>query len=93
MRHNAGSYVIYDATQTKQENQRKAIRSFTVYHVDVIAFVPIVEASDNVLREAQIPVFLVDRTITTADETLYKGYVSFIFKNTGLTPREFRENR
>lgn len=84
MRHHAGSYVIYDDTQTKQENQRKAIRSFTVYRVDVIAFVPIVEAGDNVLREARILVLLVDRTITTADETLfYKGYVSFIFKKHG----------
>lgn len=84
MRHHAGSYVIYDDTQTKQENQRKAIRSFTVYRVDVIAFVPIVEAGDNVLREVRILVLLVDRTITTADETLfYKGYVSFIFKKHG----------
>ncbi|MBR6216830.1 MAG: LacI family transcriptional regulator, partial [Spirochaetaceae bacterium] len=44
--------IIYDDAQQKQENQLKAIRSFIVYQVDVIAFVPIVEDGwDNVLQE------------------------------------------
>ena len=67
--------ILHDAQQ-KQENQLKAIRSFIVYQVDVIAFVPIVEDGwDNVLTEAKeagIPVIVVDRQIN-ADPSLYAG--------------------
>lgn len=70
--------IIFDDAQQKQENQLKAIRSFIVYQVDVIAFVPIVEDGwDNVLTEAKeagIPVILVDRQIN-ADPSLYSGFL------------------
>ena len=70
--------LIFDDAQQKQENQLKAIRSFIVYQVDVIAFVPIVEDGwDNVLTEAQeagIPVIVVDRQIN-ADQSLYAGFL------------------
>lgn len=70
--------VIFDDAQQKQSNQLKAIRSFIVYQVDVIAFVPIVEDGwDNVLQEAKeagIPVILVDRQIN-ADESMYAGFL------------------
>ena len=70
--------IIFDDAQQKQENQLKAIRSFIVYQVDVIAFVPIVEDGwDNVLTEAQeagIPVIVVDRQIN-ADPSLYAGFL------------------
>ena len=70
--------IIFDDAQQKQENQLKAIRSFIVYQVDVIAFVPIVETGwDNVLTEAKeagIPVIVVDRQID-ADESLYAGFL------------------
>ncbi|MBR1638259.1 MAG: ABC transporter substrate-binding protein [Treponema sp.] len=70
--------IIFDDAQQKQENQLKAIRSFIVYQVDVIAFVPIVEDGwDNVLMEAKdagIPVILVDRQIN-ADSSLYAGFL------------------
>ena len=70
--------IIFDDAQQKQENQLKAIRSFIVYQVDVIAFVPIVEDGwDNVLTEAKeagIPVILVDRKIN-ADPSLYAGFL------------------
>lgn len=70
--------ILFDDAQQKQENQLKAIRSFIVYQVDVIAFVPIVEAGwDNVLQEAKdadIPVILVDRKIN-ADPSLYAGFL------------------
>src|SRR5574344_1537636 len=73
-----GVQLIYSNAEQKQENQIKAIRSFIVYRVDVIAFVPIVEDGwDNVLREAKdahIPVIIVDRQIKTANEALYAGY-------------------
>ena len=70
--------ILFDDAQQKQENQLKAIRSFIVYQVDVIAFVPIVEDGwDNVLKEAKeagIPVILVDRQIN-ADPSLYAGFL------------------
>ena len=70
--------IIFDDAQQKQENQLKAIRSFIVYQVDVIAFVPIIEDGwDNVLTEAQeagIPVIVVDRQIN-ADQSLYAGFL------------------
>lgn len=74
-----GIQVLYDDAQQKQTNQLKAIRSFIVYRVDVIAFVPIVEDGwDNVLREAKearIPVIVVDRKIKTQDESLFAGFI------------------
>ena len=73
-----GIQILFDDAQQKQENQLKAIRSFIVYQVDVIAFVPIVEDGwDNVLQEAKdagIPVILVDRQIN-ADPSLYAGFL------------------
>lgn len=70
--------ILFDDAQQKQENQLIAIRSFIVYQVDVIAFVPIVETGwDNVLQEAKdagIPVIIVDRQIT-ADPSLYAGFL------------------
>jgi galactofuranose transport system substrate-binding protein len=74
-----GIQLLYANAEQKQENQIKAIRSFIVYRVDVIAFVPIVEDGwDNVLREAKeahIPVIVVDRKIKTANSDLYAGYI------------------
>src|SRR5574344_1057026 len=67
-----GIQLLYSNAEQKQENQIKAIRSFIVYRVDVIAFVPIVEDGwDNVLREAKdadIPVIVVDRKIKTSSD-------------------------
>jgi galactofuranose transport system substrate-binding protein len=64
----AGIQLLYANAEQKQENQIKAIRSFIVYQVDVIAFVPIVQDGwDNVLKEAKdahIPVIICDRKIT-----------------------------
>ena len=70
--------ILFDDAQQKQSNQLKAIRSFIVYQVDVIAFVPIVSNGwDNVLQEAKaagIPVIIVDRQID-CDESLYAGFL------------------
>lgn len=74
-----GIQLLYSNAEQKQENQIKAIRSFIVYRVDVIAFVPIVEDGwDNVLKEAKaadIPVLVVDRKIKTSSDDLYAGYI------------------
>jgi galactofuranose transport system substrate-binding protein len=75
----AGIQLVYENAEQKQENQIKAIRSFIVYQVDVIVFVPIVvDGWDTVLREAKdagIPVLIIDRKIHTEDESLYAGFI------------------
>ena len=84
-----GIQLLFEDAEQKQEKQIKAIRSFIVYQVDVIAFVPIVaDGWDNVLTEAKeagIPVLVTDRKISTANPDLYAGYIG----TTGL--REGRE--
>lgn len=70
--------ILFDDAKQKQSNQLKAIRSFIVYQVDAIVFVPIVSTGwDNVLqeaKEAQIPVIVIDRQIDV-DPSLYEGFL------------------
>lgn len=79
----AGVQIIFENAQQKQTNQIKAIRSFILKRVDVIAFCPIVEDGwDNVLmeaKEANIPVILVDRYIKTDIEGLYCAFIGSDF--------------
>ena len=73
--------------QGKQENQIRAIRSFVTQHVDAIVLAPLVETGwDPVLREAKragIPVIITDRTIQTADESLYACFIGSDFAAEG----------
>ena len=73
--------------QGKQENQIRAIRSFVTQHVDAIVLAPLVETGwDPVLREAKragIPVIITDRTIQTADESLYACFIGSDFFTEG----------
>jgi ABC-type sugar transport system substrate-binding protein len=70
---------ISDAQQ-KQENEIKAVRSFVAQGVDGIFIAPVVATGwDSVLREAKdanIPVFLLDRQIETSDPSLYTAAVT-----------------
>jgi len=80
----AGFQLMFDNAQQKQANQIKALRSFILNRVDVIAFCPIVEEGwDNVLteaKEADIPVILVDRYITTDEDGLYCAFIGSDFQ-------------
>ncbi len=71
--------ILYNNAEQKQENQIKALRSFISYQVDAIILVPIVQDGwENVLieaKQANIPVIIADRNISTNDETLYAGYI------------------
>lgn len=75
----AGIQLLYANAEQKQEKQIKDIRSFIMYQVDVIAFVPIVQDGwGNVLEEARdagIPVIVCDRRINSEYDGLYAGYV------------------
>ncbi len=93
----AGIQLLYANAEQKQENQIKAIRSFIVYQVDVIAFVPIVQDGwDNVLREAKnahIPVIVCDRKIHTSDESLYACYIGTDSVEEGRKAARFLEKK
>lgn len=82
-----GIDLKFSDAQGKQENQIKAVRSFITQRVDAIVLAPIVETGwDPVLREAKrakIPVILTDRTITTADESLYATFIGSDFYEEG----------
>jgi ABC-type sugar transport system substrate-binding protein len=73
--------------QGKQENQIRAVRSFIAQGVDAIVIAPIVETGwDPVLREAKaakIPVLITDRTVQTADESLYAAFLGSDFAEEG----------
>ena len=64
-----------DDAQQKQENQIRAVRAFIAQGVDAIFLAPVVSTGwDGVLKEAKaanIPVILLDRSIETADPSLY----------------------
>ena len=75
----ANIQIVFDEAQLKQANQIQAIRSFIVYQVDIIAFVPIIETGwDAILQEAKeanIPVIVVDRKIKVSNPSLYVAWV------------------
>ncbi|NAZ85475.1 substrate-binding domain-containing protein [Kineococcus sp. T90] len=73
--------------QQKQEGQIAALRRFIADDVDVVAFSPVVEDGwDEVLREAadaDVPVVLVDRGITTALPDAYATRIGADFRSEG----------
>jgi galactofuranose transport system substrate-binding protein len=73
----------FSDAQQKQENQIKAIRSFIAQKVDAIGLAPVVESGfETVLKEAKeagIPVFLLDRSITAGNEDLYTSFIGSDF--------------
>ena len=70
-----GWTLIYDDAQQKQENQIKALRNFITQGVDYILFTGVVETGwDEVLKEvneAEIPLILLDRMPSCADQIDY----------------------
>lgn len=66
--------------QQKQENQIKAVRSFIAQGVDAIFIAPVVQTGwEPVLEEAKdanIPVFLLDRANVVKDNSLYTSVIT-----------------
>ncbi|MCL2661967.1 MAG: ABC transporter substrate-binding protein [Oscillospiraceae bacterium] len=93
----AGVQLMFDNAQQQQFNQIKAIRSFILKGVDVIAFCPIVEEGwDNVLEEARaanIPVIVVDREIKTERDDLYTAFIGSDFHREGVKAGEWMVER
>lgn len=73
--------------QGKQEEQLRAVRAFIAQGVDAIIVAPVVVTGwDQVLREAKdanIPVFLVDRDVDVTDKSLYVTRISADFNLEG----------
>ena len=82
-----GIELLLDDARHSQEKQVATLRSFVEQGVDVIAFSPVVENGwDGVLKEirdANIPVILMDRTIEISDDTLYASLVGSDFVEEG----------
>ncbi|MGY4859272.1 ABC transporter substrate-binding protein [Cryobacterium sp. AP23] len=89
----AGIPLKFSDAQQKQENQIKAIRSYIQQGVDVIAFSPVVESGwDTVLKEAKdadIPVVLTDRSVDSADKSLYVSFLGSDFVEEGKKAGEW----
>ena len=92
-----GIELKFSDGQGKQENQIRAIRSFVTQHVDAIVLAPLVETGwDPVLRDAKragIPVIITDRTIQTADESLYACFIGSDFYAEGRMAADWLANR
>jgi len=89
--------LMFDNAMQQQFNQIKAIRSFILRGVDIIAFCPIVEEGwDSVLEEARaanIPVIIVDREIETDRDGLYTAFIGSDFHREGVKAGEWMVER
>ncbi len=88
-----GIQLLFSDAEQKQENQIKAIRSFIMYQVDAIVFIPIVQSGwETILQEAkdaEIPVIVCDRKISVQDDSLYAGYIGTDSTSEGRKAAEF----
>ena len=88
-----GFELIFSDGQQKQEIQITALRSFIEQGVDYIAFSPTVESGwDDVLneiKEADIPLILIDRTTDNPDESLYVTWMGSDFQTEGVRAGEW----
>ncbi len=82
-----GIELRFADAQQKQENQIKALRAFVAQGVDAIVLAPVVETGwEPVLREvkqAGIPVILIDRGVNVADDTLFTTLIASDFVEEG----------
>ncbi len=87
-----GFDLVFNAADNDPAAQISAVRSFISQGVDAIVIAPIVEDGwDDVLQEAadaDIPVILEDRTVTSSDD-LYASWVGLDFKKEGVTAGEW----
>ncbi len=82
-----GIDLRFSDAQQKQENQIKALRTFLAQGVSAIILAPVVETGwEPVLREikqANIPVILVDRGVKVSDDSLYTTLIASDFVEEG----------
>jgi simple sugar transport system substrate-binding protein len=90
MQDEAATYGVdlkFADAQGKQEEQLRAVRAFIAQGVDAIIIAPVVVTGwEDVLeeaRDAEIPVFLVDRDVDVEDKSLYVSRISADFNLEG----------
>lgn len=83
----AGIKLWFENAEQSQEKQFQAIRSFMEHRVDVIAIAPVIETGwEPILREvkeAGIPVIIVDRAVKIQDPSLYVTHIGSDFYEEG----------
>ena len=88
-----GVDLKFSDAQQKQENQIKALRTFVAQGVDAIILAPVVETGwEPVLKEikqAKIPVVLVDRGVSVSDDSLYTTLIASDFIAEGRMAAEW----
>jgi simple sugar transport system substrate-binding protein len=88
-----GVNLKFADAQGKQENQIKSLRTFVAQGVDAIILAPVVETGwEPVLKEikqAKIPVILVDRGVTVSDDSLYTTLIASDFVAEGRMAAEW----
>ena len=88
-----GIDLKFSDAQQKQENQIRALRTFVAQGVDAIILAPVVETGwEPVLKEikqAKIPVILVDRGVKVSDESLYTTLIASDFVAEGRMAAEW----
>lgn len=84
---NYGVDLKFADAQGKQEEQLRAVRAFIAQDVDAIIIAPVVVTGwEDVLieaKDAEIPVFLVDRDVDVEDKSLYVSRISADFNLEG----------
>ncbi|WP_261302066.1 ABC transporter substrate-binding protein [Paenibacillus andongensis] len=79
--------LIFQNAEQSQEKQIEAIREFAKEKVDVIAIAPVVETGwEPILREvkqAGIPVIIIDRYVDVKDSSLYVTHIGSDFYEEG----------
>lgn len=82
-----GVELKFANAQGKQEEQLRAVRAFIAQGVDAIIIAPVVVTGwESVLleaKDAEIPVFLVDRDVEVSDKSLYVTRISADFNLEG----------
>lgn len=79
--------LIFQNAEQSQEKQIEAIREFVKQKVDVIAIAPVIETGwEPVLRDvkqAGIPVIIIDRLVDVSDSSLYVTHIGSDFYEEG----------
>ena len=82
-----GINLIYEDCNQSQERQIEALRRFIEMDVDVIVLSPVVDSGwDEILEEAQeadIPVLLSDRKVSTKKDDMYMTFIGADFLEEG----------
>ncbi|MHA6529356.1 ABC transporter substrate-binding protein [Paenibacillus sp. BAC0078] len=89
----AGITLIMKNAEQDQQKQFEAIRSFIRSKVDIIAIAPVVETGwESILREikqAGIPVIILDRSVNIEDSSLYVTFIGSDFYEEGVKAAKY----